>query len=93
VRDREASARAPSYFARGACAEPAADQSGHGLAQGLVGVPGYRHRLGVKIIREVNGGAHAYSVSSSHHDAKMLLLVGTVSPPALAVNLPSLSSS
>jgi NAD(P)-dependent dehydrogenase (short-subunit alcohol dehydrogenase family) len=76
VRDRQAGTRALGYFARTARAEPTANQPGDRLAQRLVGVPGYRRRLGMKIIREVNGGAHAISISSSHHDAKMPPSVG-----------------
>ena len=42
-----------SHPAGPASAEPAADKPGDGLAQRLVGIPGYRDRLSVKILREV----------------------------------------
>src|SRR6516164_4227205 len=54
-----------------------------------MGVPGYRHRLGVKIIREVDGGAHTHSISSFHHDAKMRPSPGYADCPGLAVMIRS----
>src|SRR5580692_6304818 len=71
MRDGEAGAGASAYLACAARPEPPADQPGNSLTQRLMGIPGDRHRLSVKILREVDRGSHASSITSSHHDAMM----------------------
>src|ERR1017187_25087 len=62
VRDGQASTGTFCYLARLARAESAADKPGDGLAQRLMGIPGDRDRLSVKIIRDVYCSAHAITV-------------------------------
>ena len=71
MRDREAGAGTSGYLAWVTRAEPPADKPGDSLAQRLMGIPGDRDRLSVKIVRNVECGAHTSIITSLHHDAVM----------------------
>jgi len=81
VRDRKARAGASAYLAHAAGAESAADQPGNSLTQRLMGIPGDRDRLSVKVLRKIDRSPHGISITSSHHDAMMSLADPGTSTP------------
>src|SRR5207244_12358168 len=85
MRDRKAGAGARGDLAWGPRAEPSADEPGDGLAQRLVGIPGDSDRLRVKIVGQVDGGAHRTIITSAHHDAVMREIVSSCSAVAASL--------
>ena len=71
MRDGKTGAAASGQLTGVARAQSPTDKHGDGLAQRLMGIPGDRDRLGMKIVGDIDCGSHGAILASFHHDVMM----------------------